>query len=141
MKTARFLTVQALLLGPCSFVVWALLGARGSWPFSLSIDTFAATVLGTALTALFLATIALPIQLCIRDSVPLPPRLVSGLVSGTLGVWLGLWVLSSYSIGWEWYVSRAWSLHLVYGGVGLAFAWMWFRWRRANGEPQKSSKY
>ena len=137
MKTARFLTVQALLLGPCAFVVWALLGARGSWPFSLSMDTFAAAGLGTALTALFLVTVALPIQLCISGSAPLPLRLVSGLVSGIFGVWLGLWALSSYPIGWEWYVSRAWSLHLVYGGVGFAFAWMWFRWLRAEGEPKR----
>ena len=139
MKIAKFLAVQAVLLGLCAFFAWALLGARGSWPSGLSLDTFEAVGIGIALTAMFLVAVAWPVQLSIRNALPLYMRLASGLVSGPLGVWLGLRVLSSYPIGWEWYVSRAWTLHLVYAGVGIAFAWMWHRRLRADGLPQRTA--
>ncbi len=137
-NTAGFLAVRALLLGPCAFYVWDLLESRGShWPDILSMDFLAAAGIGTVLTALFLAIVAVPIQLCLSASAPLLLRLVWGVLSGPLGVWLGLLLASRrrYPIEWDWYVSRAWTLHVVFCGMGLAFAWMWWRRQRNGGVP------
>jgi len=30
---------------------------------------------------------------------------------------LGLYVITSYPVDWEWYISRVWTLHLVFAGV------------------------
>jgi len=132
MKLTRFFIVQALALGSCAFVAWALLASRGTWPLRFSLDTIAALGAGIALTALFLLVVAWPVQLAIRGQAPLVTRIVAGLVSGPVGVWLGLVVLSSYPVNWDWYVSRAWALHSVYAGIGLCFALAWHRRLRPN---------
>ena len=131
MKLVRFFIVQAVLLGSCAFVVWALL-VSPTWPLSFSSDTLAAIAAGIALTGMFLLVVCWPIQLALRSSRSLVARLLSGVVAGPTGVWLGLLVLSNYPIDWEWYVSRAWALHAVYAGVGTCFALAWHRRLRPN---------
>jgi hypothetical protein len=133
MRLFRFLVGQGLLLGTGAFVLWAVLGTGGRWPLRLSLDTASALALGVVLTSAFLVVVALPLQCLVR---PLPARLAAGALSGPLGVWLGLLVLSSYPVGWEWYVTRAWILHFVYAIVGVVFGWAWW----AKLRPNNSSK-
>ena len=125
MRLVRLFIVQAVLLGSCAFVAWALLMSPASWPFGFSLDTLAAMAAGIALTAIFMLMVSWPVQFALRSDRSLSTRLLFGVVSGPLGVWLGLLVLSNYPIDWEWYVSRAWTLHAVYAGVGACFALAW----------------
>ena len=132
MKLIRSFIVQSVLLGSCAFVAWALLLYRGTWPFSLSLDTLAAAAAGIVLTAVFLLAVATPLQLILRSNRSLAFRTLVGAASGPVGVWLGLLVLSNYPIAWEWYGSRAWALHVVFAGVGVCFAVLWHRRLRPN---------
>ena len=132
MKLIRFFIVQAALLGSCAFIVWALLVTRSAWPLQFSLDTLAAVGAGIALTAVFLLVVAWPVQLAIRSRDLLVVRLLAGLISGPVGVWLGLLALSDYPVSVEWYISRAWQLHVVYAGVGACFALAWHRQLRPN---------
>ena len=132
MKLVRFFIVQSVLLGSCAFAAWALLLSRGTWPFILSLDTLHAAGAGIVLTAAFLLSIATPLQLTLGSNRSLVFRILVGAASGPAGVWLGLLVLSNYPIGWEWYGSRAWALHVVFAGVGVYFAVLWHRRLRPN---------
>jgi hypothetical protein len=132
MKLVRSFIVQSILLGSCAFAAWALLVSPGTWPFSLSLDTLSASAVGICLTAMFLFVVALPPQLALRSNRSLFVRTLVGAVSGPVGVWLGLLVLSNYPISWEWYISRAWALHVVFAGVGMCFAVLWHRRLRPN---------
>ena len=132
MKLVRFFIVQSALLGLCAFAAWALLTSPGAWPFSASLDTLGAAVFGIVLTAMFLFAVAVPFQLALRGNRSLAVRLLVGALSGPVGVWLGLLVFSNYPINWEWYGSRAWTLHVVFAGVGVCFSWVWHRRLRPN---------
>ena len=132
MKLVRFFIFQSALLGSCAFAAWALLVSPGTWPFSASLDTLGAAVVGIVLTATFLLAVAVPLQIALRGNRSLAVRLLVGAVSGPLGVWLGLLVLSNYPINWEWYGSRAWELHVLFAGVGMCFSWAWHRCLRPN---------
>ena len=132
MKLARFLALQALILGTAALIAWSLLISPGLWAFRLSVDTLAALGFAVLLTALFLLLIALPVQALLGRSAALPLRLVVGALSSPLGVWLGLLVLSSYPIEAHWYIIRSWALHAVYAGVGACFALAWHRRLRPN---------
>lgn len=134
MKLIKFLFIQALLLGSCAYAAWALVSAHDSRLFRWSVDTFAAACVGIVLTAIFLVMVATPAQLAIGRSAPLSMRLVTGIISGPVGVWLGMTFISSYPVSWEWYVYRAWTLHIVYTGVGLGFAWAWHLRQRSDGQ-------
>lgn len=139
MKITSFFAVHALVLGSAAFVAWGVLGMRGSWPFSLSLDTFEAGGIGVALTAVFLLAVAWPVQLVVRESASVYTRLAAGLISGPVGVWFGLFVLSSYPIDWHWYISRAWALHVVFAGVGFCFSLSWHRRLRPNPSLQRTA--
>ena len=132
MKLARFLAIQTLVLGVFAFFVWTFLALRNTWTLRLSLDALSALGFAVAVTALFLLLVALPLQKLIGRAASLPLRLVVGAISGPLGVWLGYLAFSSVPIDPYWYIIRAWTLHVVYGGVGLCFAWSWHRRLRPN---------
>ena len=131
MRILRLLASQSLLLGGLAFVLWTVLIDRGNWALRLSSDTLAACGLAVLLTCVFLTFVALPVQFAMRNW-SLAPRLAAGLLCGPIGVWLGLMVITYYPITPEWYVTRAWQLHVVYYFVGLCFAIAWHMGLRPN---------
>lgn len=135
MKDVRFLVVQVVALGSLAFTVWALLVNRGDWTRLLSLDALAGLVLGVALTALFVLLVALPAQSLLPGRASLSTRLLTGCLSGPLGVWLGLLVFTKYPLKPDSYIERAWSLHMIYAGVGLAFAWAWHQRKSRSNQP------